>query len=1119
MHVNYSDIQGGSSGITQINGATVSWNHSIDADPLFVDKNGEDNLVGTEDDNVRLSTGSPCIDAGANMDVVVTEDLDGYRRISDDPAVVDTGIGSGAIIDMGCYERLSPIYVDAAATGLNDGSSWTNAFRYLQDALAAADSSAGRDMIWVATGTYRPDQADVAVGFTLGNRFHEFYLDDVEIYGGFSGNETSRSARNWHDHLTVLSGALGGSQYNNSYHVVHTFQHALEALGIGRAVVLDGFTITGGFADNFNNTGNLSKNGAGFYVDQANPLIANCTFSKNCAIGYGAGIYAWYARPRIVNCVFNGNDVSQSNYTQSGYVGGSGGGLAARFSWPEVTNCTFVNNHADDFGGGIYTNSGGLATVVNSIFWNNSDGSGWPENGQLNGPAAVSYSFIQYLDTLAGNHNLTGVPRFIDADGADGVAGTADDDLRLAANSVCVDAGNNAAVLDDILDLDGDHSQAEPWPFDLDQQGRFFDVPAAPDTGTGSAPIVDLGAFESDGLFTAEAMDIYVDDSGGAADGSQAHPFHTIQAAVDASRSGDTILVEPGIYTGIGNRDVTIAGDKDISLVSLDGAETTTIDCEGLGRGIAAQSGPAGILVSGFTIQNGRTNWGGGLYIRSRTNNVKVEACRFLNNQANYGGGAVGVYGTVALFSDCSFSGSSAYQEGGAVHIEQSTITFRDCNFTDNYSAVNTAGDFGSGGAIYGHQNSDVRIVGSTFRQNSADAFGGAVATRDSDLYCVSDHFLGNAAVLRGGGIHCDNAASPLICNCFFRANTAQAGGGLSLLDSTAVKLVNLTLSGNFATVLQSDCGYLDNTEVKLQNSVYTGRGFLAANDSQMFIEYNLGRCWATSGSSMSFGHNAFMVEPLLTASGHLPATSRGIDSGNNDKLPADEYDLDNDGNFSEPLPVDLDGSFRVRPGNGIVDMGAFEYGFGLLAHYSNGIEVLEGPIYQGYSHDCGVTDNNLYEAECTSLDQSPVNWAWGGFSVDWTGYIYAPVSGTYRFSGWVDGTVYFKIGDTVVADFNTSGGGYSGTVELEQGSYTPVTISFASNGGSNNMIFGWSPPDKSWELVPRKYLQPELPCFCAIGDFDKDCDVDGQDLADTSQVLAVGLADFAAHFGRLGGQ
>jgi hypothetical protein len=87
---------------------------NIGADPLFVDADGEDNLSGTLDDNLRLQRTSPCIDAGDNAAVPagVTLDLDGAPRFLDEPYWPDTGAGTPPIVDMGAYEFLIDPDVD-----------------------------------------------------------------------------------------------------------------------------------------------------------------------------------------------------------------------------------------------------------------------------------------------------------------------------------------------------------------------------------------------------------------------------------------------------------------------------------------------------------------------------------------------------------------------------------------------------------------------------------------------------------------------------------------------------------------------------------------------------------------------------------------------------------------------------------------------------------------------------------------------------------------------------------------------------------------------------------------------------------------------------------------------
>lgn len=75
------------------------------ANPLFVDFKGADDIVGTEDDDVRLMMGSPAIDSGDNSLINgVFIDLDGDARFEDDVATADTGAGMAPVVDRGAYE-------------------------------------------------------------------------------------------------------------------------------------------------------------------------------------------------------------------------------------------------------------------------------------------------------------------------------------------------------------------------------------------------------------------------------------------------------------------------------------------------------------------------------------------------------------------------------------------------------------------------------------------------------------------------------------------------------------------------------------------------------------------------------------------------------------------------------------------------------------------------------------------------------------------------------------------------------------------------------------------------------------------------------------------------------
>lgn len=219
--------------------------------------------------------------------------------------------------------------------------------------------------------------------------------------------------------------------------------------------------------------------------------MTNCTFLGNTGGGAqtsrGAGIYTEGGNLLLVNCAFSGNSA------------GTAGGLYNDGGTPTLINCTLTQNssHSQLFGHGI-ENYGGALTLTNCILWANG---GPTELHQLHqsvgGTAAVSYSCIQGLSgALGGVGNIGADPHFIAPDGSDNVAGTPDDDLRLSPGSPCADAGQNSAVPPDAHDLDGDGNTLEPIPLDLAGNPRFINDCAVADTGSGTPPLVDIGAYE-----------------------------------------------------------------------------------------------------------------------------------------------------------------------------------------------------------------------------------------------------------------------------------------------------------------------------------------------------------------------------------------------------------------------------------------------------------------------------------------------------------------------------------------------------------------------------------------------------------------------------------------------
>ncbi|MBK8193291.1 MAG: hypothetical protein IPK76_08795 [Lewinellaceae bacterium] len=176
------------------------------------------------------------------------------------------------------------LYVDAYATGANTGASWEDAFTDLQSALFAAQSG---DCVWVALGTYKPtDNFNREVNLNL--------KGGVKLYGGFAGVETELEQRNWERYKTILSGDIGlqNDDSDNSYTILYTETS-------DQPTVVDGFTFTGGNADNYDpfaSQFSKEKCGGAIYVKvrgSVAPDIRNCSFERNYAREFGGAVYVY----------------------------------------------------------------------------------------------------------------------------------------------------------------------------------------------------------------------------------------------------------------------------------------------------------------------------------------------------------------------------------------------------------------------------------------------------------------------------------------------------------------------------------------------------------------------------------------------------------------------------------------------------------------------------------------------------------------------------------------------------------------------------------------------------------------------------------------------------------
>jgi len=270
--------------------------------------------------------------------------------------------------------------------------------------------------------------------------------------------------------------------------------------------------------------------------------------------------------------------------------------------------------------------------------------------------------------------------------------------------------------------------------------------------------------------------------------------YPTIQAAVDATWGGETIIVRAGTYTGEGNRNIKI--NKIITVKSETGPENTVIDCEGAGRGFTITNVSNLNVLDGFKIINGSvtgSDYGGGIYCSSAS--PQVSNCIISDNSSGYGGGIYssggspifnnciinnnhggGIYssGDSLIFNNCVINNNSTPNQGGGIYFSGGSLSLNNCVINDNSASA------AAGGGIYFTGSGSLSLSNCTIIGNSASYGGGISAVNLSCINCV---ILMNNAGNGGGGIYISGVNT--LTNCTFAWNSAGKGGGIYGVSGT----------------------------------------------------------------------------------------------------------------------------------------------------------------------------------------------------------------------------------------------------------------------------------------------------------------------------------------------
>ncbi|GAB3707632.1 fibronectin type III domain-containing protein [Spirosoma flavus] len=720
-----------------------------------------------------------------------------------------------SIYTLRIYTTSQPIlFARAGANGA--GFSWADASGDLQSLI----NTPTVQQIWVAAGTYKPTTAtgpdSRTVSFSMKN--------GVTIYGGFAGTETTLSQRNPANNPTILSGEIGdpASTTDNSFHVI--FNNNLD-----RTAVLDGFTITGGYASSGNT---IQSAGAGMANVVSSPTISNCWFTGNYAPLGGGGIFSGNnSSPLVTNCAFTSNTAL------------SGGGVRYDSAPSELINCSFQGNVATSSGGAIYSFATSL-TLTNCILFNNGGATGLATNG---GSVRARYSLFEI--GITGYTSLTGNV-------------TASVSPFVSTSSIALNAcapAINAGSPDSQTVSSAPYSSTALPATDVVGNPRIFgnvvDMGAAEFQTTGNGFAVTLSASPSTTLTCKQTSLTLTAVSN---DGAPFSYSLTGGNVVSQSQSGGTaraVINTPGTYTvsatnaqGCTNAQTISITSKTLIVVSNPTANTTTIGAtfsqtftasgtvSPYSFSLASGSLPPGLSLSATGILSGTATQSGSysLAVMAGDTNgcVGMGATYVLTVPAppptlRYV--RAGATGDGTSWANASGNLQSQIDAAGVQAIWVSAGTYKPTSTT----ARNISFTLKSGVAVYGGfpatgtPTMNDRKPGS-FTTILSGEIGDPTSTTDNSSRVVFGTDLSSSTIFDGFvitgayGVGLSiSASSPQIRNCVFIDNT----GNNSIPGSTSrgAGIYSYNTSNVPCSPLIINCAFIRNTGSYTGGAIYTG--------------------------------------------------------------------------------------------------------------------------------------------------------------------------------------------------------------------------------------------------------------------------------------------------------
>jgi predicted outer membrane repeat protein len=647
------------------------------------------------------------------------------------------------------------IYVNRLANGANNGSSWANAYTRLDVALNAAQAN---DQIWIAQGLYYPttNTSDRDASFVL--------KDQVSLYGGFAGTETSLSQRNINNYKVILSGDIdrndndiAGLVLNVNNIVGNNSNHVVVANNLQQGVLLDGVFITAGLGSytlpngntawrggngiqstNSNLTlqkvmiaGNQGNNGAALSIDGGQVDIINSSILSN-----QANLGTIFSLNATVN--FDNTSIQNNKAT-------SGAAMANRKSRISLINSRLSGNIAETTGGAIFNSDATVLIVSNSSFDRNQANNGGAIYSTNDSQLTLEKATLNENKAEFNGGGISHLEGKLTINESQFVANTSNSGGALYYYNDTI--SNTMTLTNNSFSQNTAHYGGAIYHFQgtLALTNNVFEQNHAISTG-GAIYNVLASATLTDNRFEQNSSDF----DGGAIYNSSA-----------------TMTLNNGQFK---HNHSTFYGGSIANYISTVTLTNSQFEYNTARGGAAISNSNSVINISTSHFAHGYVSFNGAA-LHNSSSKVTLSHSDFISNTAEFYGGAIANSFNTTLIDQHTTALNNRARDGGYLHNDQSSSTITNATIQGNTVVVD-------GGAIYNSNKPD-----------------------DSDqtsLILINTRLVQNNAGERGGALF-NESSSAVLRNVEISANRASTGAAI-YNDKSSPQLTNLTIAANYAT-------------------------------------------------------------------------------------------------------------------------------------------------------------------------------------------------------------------------------------------------------------------------------------------------------------------------------